>query len=384
MPKNTQGLAKNGIFTSRVEGDRTLLLLIGILIFFGIVMLWSASSFLSFQKFGDNNYLVKHQVLYGLLIGGIAFLVTAKLDYHIWRKYAFPLMVITIVLLVLVLIPGIGFYHLGARRWINFGGILFQPTELAKLTFLIYLATWFEKRDKHVEDFAFGFLSFVFLLGIIGVLIMLQPDMGTMTVIAFIALIAYFVAGARLRHLVFMGLGGLGLFGILVKIAPYRADRLSVFLNPELDPQGIGYHVNQALLAIGTGGWLGVGLGHSRQKLNYLPEVTGDSIFAVIAEEMGFIISMALLVLFAMIMSRGIDAARRAPDTFGKILATGITCWFTFQAFVNIAAMLSLVPLTGIPLPLVSYGSSSFITLLAALGILVNISSAAHSSLRRT
>ena len=184
---------------------------------------------------------------------------------------------------------------------------------------------------------------------------MLQPDMGTMTIIAITALVVYFVAGAPFKHLTWLILGASGLFLLLIKIAPYRAARLTVFLNPALDPQGIGYHINQALLAIGSGGIFGLGLGHSRQKYLYLPEVTGDSIFAVIAEELGLIFSLVLIILFLILMYRGLKIARSAPDTFGKLIATGIIVWLVLQAFINIAAMVTLIPLTGIPLPFISY-----------------------------
>ena len=187
-------------------------------------------------------------------------------------------------------------------------------------------------------------------------------------------MVVYFVAGAPWKHLGWMAGGGLALFFILIKIAPYRAQRLTTFLNPELDPQGIGYHINQALLAIGSGGFFGLGLGHSRQKFNYLPEAAGDSIFAIIAEEMGFIFSVGLVLLFFALAYQGIKIARGAPDAFGKLLSVGIITWIMFQAFVNIMAMLGLLPLTGITLPFISYGSTSLVTSLAAMGLLINIS----------
>jgi len=274
----------------------------------------------------------------------------------------------------IVLVPSLGYELGGARRWINFGGFVFQPSELAKLTFILYLATWLSKKGKEINNLTYGFASFLVLLGLITVLIMLQPDLGTMTVIAFVAVIVYFVAGGSIKHLIVIMLIGAAIFGLLVQIAPYRAARFTVFLNPEMDPQGIGYHVNQALLAIGSGGIFGLGLGHSRQKYNYLPEVTGDSIFAVIAEELGLIISIGLILLYLVLMLRGFRISRAAPDQFGKLVAVGITCWFTFQALVNIGSMVSILPLTGIPLPFISYGSSAIVISLLAIGILINIS----------
>lgn len=338
-------------------------------------MLSSASSVLAYQNFGDSYYYVKHQIGYGLLLGGIAFYVMSKIDYHYWRRYAFSIAVGTLVLLLLVFIPGVGVELLGAKRWINIGGFFFQPSEVVKLSFLIYLAAWLEKRGKELHDVHFGFLSFGIMLGVLVLLIAVaQKDLGTTVVIAVISLVTYFVGGAPLKHIAgIIGAGIVAFFG-LVAIAPYRAARLTVFLNPDADPQGIGYHISQALLAIGSGGFFGVGLGHSLQKFNYLPEVTTDSIFAIIAEEMGFLFAGAVILLFLLFVFQAIKIAKGAQDQFGKLLAVGIATWIGFQAFVNIGAMLSVLPLTGIPLPFISYGSSSMITLLAATGLLANIS----------
>lgn len=337
-------------------------------------MLSSASTVVAYQKFGDSNYYLKRQLLYGITLGLIGFFITSKIDYHWWQKLAFVMLIATIGALVAVLIPGIGVEFGGARRWINLGGPVFQPSELTKLTFILYLATWLSKKGKEISNVTYGLFPFLVLLGMITVLIMMQPDLGTMTVIAFVSLIVYFVAGGSLKHLVLIMLAGALIFALLVQISPYRAARFTVFLNPELDPQGIGYHVNQSLLAIGSGGVLGLGLGHSRQKYNFLPEVEGDSIFAVIAEELGFVICLGLIMLFMFFMLRGYKVARASPDEFGKLVAVGITSWIAFQALVNIGSMVSLLPLTGIPLPLISYGGSAIAISLTAMGILINIS----------
>lgn len=364
------------------EPDFTLIGILIILVIFGLVMLSSASAVAGFEKFGDANYFVKHQVLYGLFIGLPLLWVMSRVDYHVLKQYAFPFIIISIILLFLVLVPGIGLELLGARRWINLGGIAFQPSELIKMTFLIYLGVWLEARQKDIHDASTGLMPFLIMVGFLVIMIAgVQRDLGTMVVISVVAVTAYFVAGAPWKHLAIIG--GIGAAGMIffIKLLPliipsfsYRASRLTVFLNPDLDPLGIGYHINQALLAIGSGGILGVGLGRSRQKFNYLPEVTGDSIFAVIAEEMGFVISASLVALFVYFAMRGYKIAKGAPDTFGTVIAAGITTWITFQACVNIMAMLGLVPLTGIPLPFISYGSTSLVTLLIAVGILINIS----------
>lgn len=355
--------------------DYVLIGLIGVIIVFGLVMLSSASSVAAYEKFQDNYWYFKHQIIFGLLPGIAAFLVMVKIDYRKWKKYAFPLLIISIILLLIVFIPGLGASYGRARNWINFFGMSMQPAEIVKLTFLLYLTAWLEKREKDkIKDFSSSFIPFVAVLGVIIFLMALQPDIGTMIVIVLISLAVYFSAGGSLIHLSWLSLLGGGFLFLLIKIAPYRAARLTTFLHPELDPQGIGYHINQALLAIGSGGLFGLGFGHSRQKFQYLPEVAGDSIFAVIAEELGFIFSVALVVLFIFLAVRGFKIAERAPDGFGRLVAVGITSWFIFQAFINIGAMISIFPLTGIPLPLVSYGGTAMAVGLAAMGILVNIS----------
>ncbi|MFH1426806.1 MAG: putative lipid II flippase FtsW [Candidatus Kerfeldbacteria bacterium] len=376
--------ARSLLKNSLGEPDMTLIILLGVIILFGLIMLSSASSVLSYQAFGDSYHYLKHQLFYGVLLGGVGFYIMAKVDYRYWRKYAFPIAAVTVLLLFAVFLPGIGVELLGAKRWINLGGFYFQPSEVVKLTFLIYLAAWLEKRGKDVEDLSYGFVSFLVMLGALVLMIAVaQKDLGTTIVIAVISVTMYFIAGAPWKHLGLIFLGGIIALAGLIKIAPYRAARLTVFLNPEIDPQGIGYHVNQALLAIGSGGFFGLGLGHSRQKFNYLPEVATDSIFAIIAEELGFIFALGVVALFLIFTLQALKVARNAPDQFGKLLAVGIATWVGFQAFVNIGAMLSLLPLTGITLPFISYGSSSLIMLLFAAGILVNISRGSSHTAQR-
>lgn len=349
-------------------------LFLGILLF-GLIMLSSVSSVISYQKFDNSFYYIAHQLLFGVLPGGALFFIASRIDYHIWKRYAFLLIIVSIGLLVLVFLPGISFSYGGATRWIHFGPILFQPSEVVKLTFLLYLATWLSsKGEKNIKDFSYGFLPFLSLLGAIALLIILEPDIGTMAVIVVIAFSMYFIAGAHLGH-IGLALSGAGiLFFVLIQTASYRLQRFMTFLHPELDPQGIGYHLNQALLAVGSGGFWGRGFGHSRQKFAYLPEATGDSVFAIIAEELGFIFSALVVVVFVFFTFRGFRIASEAPDDFGRFLCIGIMTWVVFQAFINIGAMLSIVPLTGIPLPFISYGSSSLLVLMTAVGIVVNVS----------
>ncbi|MFH1838220.1 MAG: putative lipid II flippase FtsW [Candidatus Kuenenbacteria bacterium] len=361
-------------FSKSHQPDYILITTLAILVVFGLITLSSASTVISYQKFNDEYYFLKHQILFGLIPGLIFLFLCLKINYNKWKKISLPLLIISIFLLIIVFIPNIGATYSKAHSWINIAGISFQPSELMKLVLILFLATWFEKKGKEIKKFSQSVIPFLFLLAIICFLIILQPDIGTMSIIVFIALAIFFVAGANPWHFLLIILSGLGLLGLLIKIAPYRLARLSVFLNPGLDPLGIGYHINQAFLAIGSGGIFGLGLGHSQQKFQYLPEVIGDSIFAIIAEELGFIISTGLIILFLILIFRGFKIAQNAPNEFAKFTAIGIVSWFGFQIFINMAAMVGLVPITGIPLPFISYGGTALAISLATTGILINIS----------
>ena len=336
------------------EPDYGFFLLAILLSILGLAMITSASAVFSFDRFGDNYYFLKHQFFYGVIPGIILLLVASKIKYTIWQKLALPFLFLTIILLVAVFIPGIGFGYGGARRWIHIGSFSLQPAEICKLTFIIYLAALLTKKGKSIKDFSLSFIPFVILIGVIGFLIMREPDMGTAVVIGISSFIMYFVAGVPLWQLFLLGVTGGFVGWLLIKIAPYRMARLTVFLHPEIDPQGIGYQINQALLAIGSGGIFGLGFGHSRQKYLYLPEPAGDSIFAILGEELGLIGCLMLIILFLVFAYKGLKISQNAPDTFSKLLTVGITSWITFQVFINISAMIGLIPLTGIPLPFIS------------------------------
>ncbi|MCR4314426.1 MAG: FtsW/RodA/SpoVE family cell cycle protein, partial [Candidatus Uhrbacteria bacterium] len=320
---------------SRTSGsiDYLLLLIVGTIILFGLVMLLSASAPSGYAEFADSYYFVKHQIIFGLLPGIGALIAFSKIPYTFWRKYAWNLLILSIALLVLVFIPGLSAGIGTAHSWISIGGVFsLQPSEIVKLTFLFYLAAWLAARDKQsVRDVHGGFLPFVGVLGTIMLLMILQPDIGTMSIIAAMSMVVYFVAGAPMAYITGLVLAGVASLGLLVAAAPYRAQRLTTFLHPELDPQGIGYHINQALLAIGSGGILGLGYGHSRQKFQYLPEVAGDSIFAVISEEMGLIVAILTISLFLLFLWRMLGIAKRAPDLFGKYVVVGIASWIVIQ-----------------------------------------------------
>ncbi|TSD00810.1 MAG: cell division protein FtsW [Parcubacteria group bacterium Athens0714_25] len=355
--------------------DKKLLFTVIALSIFGLVMIASAGVIYSKTRFGDPNYFFKHQLLYGFLPGLFVMYFFQKIDYHFWKKMAFPAIVGALIALVLVFVPGIGSRVYGANRWIGLGPISFQPSEMAKISIIIYLAAWLESKGKQrIKDIYEGLFPFLGILGIIGFLIIKQPDTGTMGAIILIAMSIFFVSGARISHIFGLIIAGLTGLMILIKIEPYRMNRFLTFMNPEADPQGIGYQINQALLAIGSGGIFGLGLGHSRQKFNYLPEPIGDSIFAIIGEELGLVGAVTLVLLFSMLAFRGYKIAKNAPDEFGKLMAVGITSWIAFQAFINIAAISGIIPLTGITLPFVSYGGTSLIFLMSGAGILLNIS----------
>lgn len=361
------------------KSDNILIFTVFALLIFGLVMITSAGVVYSQSRFGDQYYFFKRQLFFGILPGLLACYICQKIDYHYWKKVSVPLFFASLILLVLVFVPGIGSRLYGASRWLQLGPISFQPSEMAKLSIIIYLAAWLESRgSKRIKDFFEGFLPFVGILAIVGFLIIKQPDMGTLGVIVITMLVMFFSSGSKLSHLFWMAMGGIASLFMLIKLAPYRLNRLLTFLDPGMDPKGIGYHINQALIAVGSGGILGLGLGHSRQKFYYLPEPVGDSIFAVLAEELGLIGSVALVVLFLVFALRGLKISKNSPDDFGKLLGIGITSWVIFQAFINISAIISIIPLTGVPLPFVSYGGTSIVFLLAGVGVLLNISKQAR------
>ena len=349
--------------------------LVLVILLFGLAMLSSASSVASFRQFNDTYFLWRHQLFLGVIPGLILFYFLSRFNYQHYRHYTTGFFILILVLLSLVFIPGLSLSHNSARSWIQIAGFSFQPSELAKLLLILGLAGWFSHRGRTLNaDFWNGLIPFTLILGLVSLPILFQPDLGTLMVIIVIAFTVYFVAGAKWQHLLSLGLVGLGIFGLAIAFVPYRAARLLTFLHPEIDPQGIGYQINQAFLAIGSGGWLGLGFGQSQQKFAYLPEVFGDSIFAIIAEELGFIFSAFLIIVFLLLLWRGFKLAQQLDDDYGRYLTVGLIAWFGGQAFLNIGAIVGLLPLTGIPLPFVSYGGTALVSALAGAGILLNIS----------
>jgi cell division protein FtsW len=346
-----------------------------VLLFFGIVILTSASSVVALQKFDDSYFFVKRQLLFGVLPGIVAMYIFAKLDYHVMKKLSFIIFVGVIGLLLLPFIPGIG-TSLGtaAKSWIAIGAYSLQPAEFAKLGIIIFLAAYMSQIGSKIRNIKEGFLV-ALGLGMVPIcLVILQPDIGTVSILFAVLYAMLFFGQAKYRHLLLLALAGVILFFVMIWAAPYRTARFTTFLHPELDPLGQGYHINQAFLAIGSGGFFGRGLGHSLQKFAYLPEVHADSIYAVMAEELGFLVALAFLFLLLYIAFRGFVIAKHAPDSFGKLLVSGIIAWFMIQSFLNIGAMVGLLPLTGVPLPFVSHGGTALMVALAGVGIVVNVS----------
>jgi len=347
--------------------DFILLFTVILLTLFGLLMIYDASSFISFRDFGNKYHFIKDQAIW-VVLGFIGVFIFSFFDYHKLYNLSLPLLIFAIFLLFLVFIPGLGISILGAHRWINMRFFILQPAEFVKLILAIYLAAWFSNKEKG------RFTAFLLLLALVLLLVMVEPDMGTAIIILSEAFILYFLSGGNILYFL-SSVPVLALIGfVLIKIEPYRAKRLATFFNPNQGIQNTSYHVRQILIALGSGGVMGVGLGNSLQKYAYLPENTTDSIFAIIGEELGFIGAAILIGIFIIIAWRGFVIAIRTKDMFGKLLAGGITAFLIMQMIINLGAQTALLPLTGVPLPFISYGGSSLVVDLCSIGILLNIS----------
>lgn len=344
--------------------------LTGLLLLIGLVLLASASTVAGFQRFADPYFYLKHQLLFGVLPGIVAFLLLKKMGSRMWQLAAPVLYIISLGLLVLVLLPqvhGIG----PTKSWIIIGSFSFQPSEIAKFSLILMLAWWASRRNLSVIGGFRGFGEFLAIFLPVAVLLLLQPDVGTLVIISGIALSVYFLSGGSLGAIFCMLLAGVGGIVAVSIRSPYRLARLLVFMNKDVDPQGAGYHTRQALLAIGSGGLWGRGLGHSIQKFQYLPEVQSDSLFAVAAEELGFVLTIGLFILLLIFWRTLYSLLLAVEDRFCRIAIGGILSWFVIQTFLNIGAMLGLLPLTGVPLPLLSYGGTALTMELAAIGFVM-------------
>ena len=356
----------------KLKPDRILFLVTLVLAGFGIAMVFSSSAIVAKERFGDPNYFSLKQLISATLGLAVMF-VMMKIDYHTYRH---PLIVFSALAIVVALLVLVFFLAAAANthRWIQFSGFSVQPSELAKLALIFFLAYFLEKRKGRVNDLVFTLLPIAVIVIVLAGLIVLQPDLGTAVSLLTISAALLFVAGLDLRWIAASIILGLPLFYLLIFRVKYRRDRILAFLNPWEQPLGRGFQIIQSLLSVASGGIAGLGFMEGKQKLFYLPEAHTDFIFAVIGEELGLIGTCALLGLFLVFFWRGIRASMRAPDLFGFYLALGITLMVCVQAFVNISVVLGLLPTKGIPLPFLSYGGSSFVVMLAAVGILLNVS----------
>ncbi|ACM19141.1 cell division septum formation N-acetylglucosaminyl-N-acetylmuramyl-(pentapeptide)-diphospho-undecaprenol flippase FtsW [Geotalea daltonii FRC-32] len=362
----------------RLEGyDMIILLLVVMLTCFGIVMVYSASSVMAAKKYSDGFYFLKRQGLYAILgFGAMAFAM--QVDYHHWRRFAVPLLLACLGLLILVFIPGIGGTAKGASRWIRLPGFNFQPSEMAKVALIIYMAYSLDKKQEKLKEFMAGFLPYMVILAVLLAILLKQHDMGAALTMGAVALAMLFAAGTRPRYIFGMGVLAAPFACYLVVTEAYRMRRITAFLDPWQDPTNSGFQIIQSWIAFGTGGILGQGLGEGKQKLFYLPEAHTDFILSVVGEELGFIGVMVIAAMFLVLLQRSIRVAIGAEDSFGRYLAFGIAVLVGLEAFINMGVVTGLLPTKGLALPFISYGGSSLIISLFAVGLLLNVSSKAR------
>lgn len=336
-------------------------------------MVYSASAVSAAYQFDDSFYFAKRQLLFAGL-GVLAMFFVMNIEYWTWRKWAKIGLLFCFLLLVIVLIPGIGMVRGGASSWLGVGAFSIQPSEFMKIAMIIFLAKFLSERQRNITSFYKGMMPSLLFVGAAFGIIMLQPDLGTGVVLVGTCAVMIYTAGARITH--FIGLGLVGLVGLagLIMSAPYRMERITSFLDPWSDTLGSGFQIIQSLYAIGPGGLLGFGLGHSRQKFQYLPEPQTDFIFAILSEELGFIGASLVILLFCLLLWRGIRIALSAPDLYGSLLAVGVIGMVAIQVIINIAVVTGMMPVTGITLPFLSYGGSSLTLTLVSIGVLLNIS----------
>jgi cell division protein FtsW len=344
------------------------------LVIVGLIAVYSSSFALGQLEYGTPYYFVGRQAMWAVIGTGLL-IILMRFDYHRLRSISPLFMLAALIGLAAVLAPDLGVNRYGASRWIAIGPLPpVQPSEFAKLAIIIYVSAWLSSKSRNLSSFAAGLVPFVTMVGLVAGLIMLEPDMGTTIIVVLTTVTLFFVAGGALSHLLaLMSIGGVTA-GFLVLTGGYRMDRIFAFISPEADPAGRGFHILQLLIALGSGGVTGLGIGASRQKFFYVPGAHTDGVFAIIGEEMGFIGAMAVLVLFALLVYRGIRVMLNAPDNFGSLLALGVTSWIAYQAIINIGGITRSMPLTGIPLPFLSYGGSALAATMAGIGILLSVS----------
>lgn len=358
----------NRLFKQKKHFDHLILAFSIFFCLFGMLMIYESSNVTAFKEYGDKYFFIKEQFKW-FVIGLAGMSIGYVVHYKRYFQWSFPLLLFTIATLLAVFIPGLGIKALGASRWLKLGIVRFQPSELAKLVIIFYLSAWFTNKEKKGRLYAF-----LMLISMVVGLVVLQPDLGTSIILTMIAFFLYFLSGARLWHfLMLIPLIAVSIFG-LIATSSYRLRRFTTFLNPNFDPLGASYHIRQIFLSLGSGGFWGLGFGSSRQKYQYLPEANTDSIFAIVGEELGFIGSAVFIILFVIFLYRIFMVAKNAKDKNGYLLASGIFTLFASQLLINLGAIVALFPLTGVPLPFISYGGSNLVISLTAVGIILNIS----------
>ncbi len=343
-----------------------------IFICFGIVMIYSASAIYALENWGDSAYYLKRHLLY-VLIGLFFSLVVMSVDYHLFQKISKPLFLFSLFLLVLLWVPGIGRTIGGARRWFRFGIFSFQPSEMTKFALIIYTADFLSRKKTEVTSFLKGFFPVLCVLGISCCLIIIQPDLGTVLAITMVCFIMLFVGGVKITHIISVILVSLPAVYIIIFSAAYRRNRILAFLNPWNDPQGVGFQIIQSLVALGSGGVIGLGLGQGKQKLLYLPAGYTDFIFSIIGEELGFIGAAGIVILFIAFLIIAAKISLKAKDSFGQFLALGLSSTLMVEAIVNMGVTTSLLPTKGLPLPFISYGGTSLMFNMIYVGLILNI-----------
>jgi cell division protein FtsW len=354
--------------------DILLLSLIVILLIIGFFIFTSASLGLLARDGATFGSVAFNQFFFGIVGGGLMLFITSSIYYRNWREHALYIYIAGLVGTLLVFVPGLGMTHAGATRWIDIGFTTVQPSEFFKIAFVIYVASLLSGTHKQIDSWRYGLLPFVGVLGVTGIVMLALPDTDTFMIMATAGLAMFVTAGARWRHIATLGLAACIMLAIVAFTRPYIMDRITTFMSPEKDPLGSGYQIQQSLIAVGSGGFLGRGYGQSIQKFEYLPEPIGDSVFAVYAEEFGFLGSTILILLLSFFTFRGFKIATEAEDLFGMLLVVGFMTLIVSQAFLNIAAMVGVAPLSGLPLPFISHGGTALIAILASLGIVLNVS----------
>ncbi len=354
--------------------DKTFLWIVIILLVFGVIMFTSASMGILARNEAKFYSVIFNQFVFGLTGGLIALYITSKIPYKFWRTYSLIFFIVSVILTLLVFVPHIGISHGGAKRWIKFMGISLQPVEFLKITFIIYFAALLSQAKNRIHQFKYSFLPFLILITLISIILLKQPDTKSIILIIISALAMLFVSGISFKKILAFILISIIGFGILVSFKPYLMNRIKSFINPNQDGSGSSYQIQQSLIAVGSGGIFGRGLGQSIQKFNYLPEPQGDSIFAVLGEELGFLGSLFLIILYLSFIYRSYKIAYYSPDSFSKLLVIGFSTIIIAQSFMNIASSIGLFPLTGVPLVFVSHGGTSLFLSLGIVGIILNIS----------